>query len=203
VATLLPFACIAVPRHKAVRAFDFSPNRLDTPVLAGILCPPSTRAAHRRIQTSKWEDLMSKLFQLAAGTIIAVGMSFGAQAADTMMKYTANLTAAEEVPPNTSTGKGKADLTLNTATKELSWNVTWEGLTGDAVAAHIHGPADKGANAGVMVQLGVQGTPPKSPLTGKMVLTDAQIADLNAGKAYVNVHTPMNKGGEIRGQVTK
>lgn len=146
---------------------------------------------------------MSKLFQLAAGTIIAVGMSFGAQAADAMMKYTATLTSAEEVPPNTSTGKGHADLTLNTATKELSWNVTWEGLTGDAVAAHIHGPADKGANAGVMVQLGVQGTPPKSPLMGKMVLTDAQIADLNAGKAYVNVHTPMNKGGEIRGQVSK
>src|SRR5689334_13780906 len=113
------------------------------------------------MQTSKWEDLMSKLFQLAAGTLIAVGMSFGAQAADATVKYTATLTSAEEVPANASTGKGRAELTLNTATKEISWNVTWEGLTGDAVAAHIHGPADKGANAGVMVQLGVQGTPPK------------------------------------------
>lgn len=146
---------------------------------------------------------MSKLFQLAAGTLIAVGMSFGALAADATMKYTATMTSAEEVPPNASTGKGRAELTLNAATKELTWNVTWEGLTGDAVAAHIHGPADKGANAGVQVQLGVQGTPPKSPLTGKATLTDAQIADLNAGKFYVNIHTAMNKGGEIRGQIGK
>jgi hypothetical protein len=144
---------------------------------------------------------MSKLFQLAAGVVIAVGMSFSAQAQS--MKYTATMTSAEEVPPNASTGKGRAELTLNSATKELTWNITWEGLTGDAVAAHIHGPADKGANAGVQVQLGVQGTPPKSPLMGKATLTDAQIADLNAGKFYVNVHTPMNKGGEIRGQVSK
>lgn len=146
---------------------------------------------------------MSKLFQLAAGALFAVGMSFGAQAADATVKYTANLTSAEEVPPNASTGKGKAELVLNSATKELTWTVTWEGLTGDAVAAHVHGPADKGANAGVAVQLGVQGTPPKSPLTGKATLTDAQIADLNAGKMYVNVHTAMNKGGEVRGQVSK
>lgn len=144
---------------------------------------------------------MSRLFQLAAGALIAVGVSFAAQAAE--VKYRAALTSAEEVPPNPSTGKGNAEVTLNTDTKELTWNITWEGLTGDAVAAHIHGPADKGANAGVQVQLGVQGQPPKSPLTGKATLTDAQIADLNAGKLYVNIHTPMNKGGEIRGQLSK
>ena len=145
---------------------------------------------------------MSSMFQLAAGALIAVGMSFSAQA-QSMMKYATTMTSAEEVPPNASTGKGKAELTLDMASKELSWTITWEGLTGDAVAAHLHGPADKGANAGVAVQLGVQGTPPKSPLTGKATLTDAQIADLNAGKLYVNVHTAMNKGGEIRGQVSK
>lgn len=146
---------------------------------------------------------MSKLFQLAAGTLIAVGMSFGAQAAEATAKYKATLSAAEEVPTNTSTGKGNAELTLNTATKELTWNITFQGLTGDAVAAHIHGPADKGANAGVVVSLVAAGQPVKSPLMGKATLTDAQIADLNAGKHYVNIHTPMNKGGEIRGQISK
>ncbi|MEP7029817.1 MAG: CHRD domain-containing protein, partial [Pseudolabrys sp.] len=34
-------------------------------------------------------------------------------------------------------------------------------------------------------------------------LTDAQEADMMAGKWYVNVHTANNKGGEIRGQLTK
>jgi hypothetical protein len=35
------------------------------------------------------------------------------------------------------------------------------------------------------------------------MLTDAQAADLMAGRWYVNVHTAANGGGEIRGQVTK
>ena len=38
---------------------------------------------------------------------------------------------------------------------------------------------------------------------GSATLTDAQAADLMAGKYYVNIHTEANKGGEIRGQVTK
>ena len=32
-------------------------------------------------------------------------------------------------------------------------------------------------------------------------LTAAQVADLMAGKWYVNIHTAANKGGEIRGQL--
>ena len=107
------------------------------------------------------------------------------------------------MPPVATAASGRAEVEYRPRSQMLHWRVTADGLSGKPTAAHIHGPADKGANAGVMVQLGVQGTPPKSPLTGKMVITDAQIADLNAGKAYVNVHTPMNKGGEIRGQVSK
>ena len=42
-----------------------------------------------------------------------------------------------------------------------------------------------------------------SPLKGEATLTDAQAADLQAGKYYFNIHTAANKGGEIRGQVTK
>ena len=42
-----------------------------------------------------------------------------------------------------------------------------------------------------------------SPLKGEATLTDAQAADLAAGKWYFNIHTAANKGGEIRGQVMK
>ena len=42
-----------------------------------------------------------------------------------------------------------------------------------------------------------------SPIKGEATLTDAQAADLAAGKWYFNVHTAANKGGEIRGQVMK
>ena len=44
---------------------------------------------------------------------------------------------------------------------------------------------------------------PQSPFEGEATLTDAQASDLMAGKWYFNVHTAANKGGEIRGQVTK
>jgi hypothetical protein len=65
--------------------------------------------------------------------------------------------------------------------------------------AHFHGPAEPGKNAGVAVP--IPGT--ASPMNGSATLTDAQAADLMAGKWYVNVHTAENKGGEIRGQVLK
>ena len=65
--------------------------------------------------------------------------------------------------------------------------------------AHFHGPAEPGKNAGVAVPI----TPATSGSEGSATLTDAQTADLLAGKYYVNVHTEANKGGEIRGQVTK
>jgi hypothetical protein len=96
-----------------------------------------------------------------------------------------------------------AEFTLNDATKEISWKVTFEGLSGDALAAHIHGPAGVGENGGVVASLGAMGQPMKSPVEGKATLTDAQVADVLAGKTYVNVHTMQNKGGEIRGQIGK
>ena len=74
------------------------------------------------------------------------------------------------------------------------------GLSGPATAAHFHGPAETGKNAGVAVAIP---NATSSPVEGSATLTDAQAADLIAGKYYVNIHTAANPGGEIRGQVTK
>ena len=142
-----------------------------------------------------------KLLHIAVGGMIAAGLSFTAANAETT-KLKANLTSAQEVPANDSKGKGTAEFTVDSTTKEISWKITFEGLSGDAVAAHIHGPAAAGANAGVMVNVGmVSGL--KSPMEGKGMVTDAQIADITAGRSYIKVHTAANKGGEIRGQITK
>jgi hypothetical protein len=112
----------------------------------------------------------------------------------------ATLDGASEVPPNTSAGKGTADIDYDAATKKLTWKLTYSGLSGPATAAHFHGPSEAGKNAGVAVA--IPGAT-SSPAEGSATLTDAQAADLVAGKYYVNVHTAANPGGEIRGQVTK
>src|SRR5262252_923511 len=115
-------------------------------------------------------------------------------------KYKAALDAKSEVPPNASTASGTADIDYDAASKKLSWKVTYSGLSGPATAAHFHGPAEAGKNAGVAVAIPNAAS---SPVEGSATLTDAQVADLLAGKLYVNIHTAANPGGEIRGQVTK
>lgn len=117
-----------------------------------------------------------------------------------MVAMKATLNGASEVPANTSKATGTAAINYDTASKKLSWKLTYSGLTGPATAAHFHGPADTGKNAGVAVAIPNAGT---SPADGSATLTDAQATDLMAGKYYVNVHTKDHPGGEIRGQVTK
>jgi hypothetical protein len=134
----------------------------------------------------------------AGVTIIGLGLA-AAPAFAEKVSFKANLNAASEVPANASKGTGSADVTYDTASKQLTWTVTFSGLTGNATMAHFHGPAEPGKNAGVAVP--IPGT--ASPMNGSATLTDAQAADLMAGKWYVNVHTAENKGGEIRGQVLK
>lgn len=114
--------------------------------------------------------------------------------------YAAKLDGASEVPAVTTTATGTAAAKFDTASKTLSWTVTYSGLTGAATAAHFHGPAAVGANAGPIVPISGSLA---SPITGKATLTDAQAADLAAGKLYFNIHTDANKGGEIRGQMMK
>ena len=131
---------------------------------------------------------------LALGAAIAFS---GTAFAD---KMKATLDGKAEVPPNASAGTGTADIDYDAASKKLSWKLTYSGLSGPATAAHFHGPAEPGKNAGVAVAIP---NATASPAEGSATLTDAQAADLMAGRYYVNVHTAANPGGEIRGQVTK
>ena len=114
--------------------------------------------------------------------------------------YTADLKGASEVPAVDSKGSGMLNATYDTASKKLTYTVTYKDLSGPAAAAHFHGPADAKTNAGVVVP--VKDVTPGT-LKGEATLTDAQAADLQAGKWYFNIHTAANKGGEIRGQVMK
>jgi hypothetical protein len=135
------------------------------------------------------------LVPIVAAVFLVWGVAQAAQ-----INFKADLNSASEVPPVTGAGKGTAALSLDTATKMLTWTVTYSGLSGPATAAHIHGPAALGANAGVLVPFTGDLA---NPIKGSATLTDAQISDLEAGKWYVNVHTAANKSGEIRGQLVR
>jgi len=114
--------------------------------------------------------------------------------------YHVTLNGAAEVPPTKTQGTGTAQVTIDTDTKMLSYKVEYKDLTGPVTMGHFHGPADAGENAAVLIPMV---TKLASPIDGMAKLSDAEIADFQAGKVYVNVHTKENPAGEIRGQVTK
>jgi len=110
----------------------------------------------------------------------------------------ASLSGKNEVPPNDSKGTGSVTASYDTASKKLSWKGNYSGLSGAATAAHFHS-AEEGKNGGVTIPI----APNASPFEGSATLTDAQAADLMAGKWYANFHTAAHPAGEVRGQVKK
>jgi hypothetical protein len=132
--------------------------------------------------------------------LVAVSIASGSPSAT---KYTAKLTAGQEVPKPTRVPAGATGAFTATLTgKKLAWTLTFSHLSGAALAAHIH-LGKKGVAGNVLVPLCPTATSSscKSPLKGSATLTAGQIKTLNAGGLYVNVHTKKNANGEIRGQI--
>src|SRR3954462_5770581 len=141
---------------------------------------------------------MKSSTSLIAGIALLVGLAGGTAQAE-KVTLRADLKGSNEVPPNASPATGKAEATLDTATKELSWKVTYADLSGPAMGAHFHGPSEPGKNAGIALPFKTT----QSPIQGTATLTEAQAADLLSGKWYANIHTAANPGGELRGQMAK
>lgn len=110
--------------------------------------------------------------------------------------FIATLTGAQENPQVTTNGIGYALFTFNQKTSTLCVALSFSGLSSDAIAAHVHGPADPDENAGVLIPLSIT-----SPVNQCGTLDKNGRKALKAGRLYVNVHTPANQGGEIRGQI--
>ena len=102
----------------------------------------------------------------------------------------------QEVPPVNTPGSGSGIVTLQPSGM-LDFNIVFSGLLAPEIAAHFHGPAPFGVIAGVQIPL-----PLGSPKIGSVgPLSATQQADLLAGLWYVNIHSTLYPGGEIRGQV--
>jgi hypothetical protein len=98
----------------------------------------------------------------------------------------------------TTTPSGKVVAKLNTVTDMLSYSITYAGLSGPVLAAHFHGPAEMGKDAGVM--LPIPG-PYMSGMTRDEKIKPATAKALLAGLTYVNLHTKADPMGEARAQM--
>ncbi|MET4389243.1 hypothetical protein ABIB73_005012 [Bradyrhizobium sp. F1.4.3] len=136
---------------------------------------------------------------LAGALVFALPLLVMTAANAEMIKLRAELKGSNEVPPNASSGSGKAEASFDTDTKVLTYTVTYADLSGPALGAHFHGPSEPGKNAGIALPF----KSAQTPIQGTATLTEAQAADLLAGKWYANVHTAANPGGELRGQMVK
>lgn len=131
--------------------------------------------------------------------IVGLVVSAGTAQAQTL-HFNFIIEGAQVVPAVNTPGIGVGDVFLNIQTNELRWNIGFTQLSGEVTAAHFHGPAPFGSNAGVQVDI-TSTEPITSPIIGMTTITAGQSADLQAGLWYVNIHTARNPGGEIRGQI--
>ena len=108
------------------------------------------------------------------------------------------MNGASEIPPKQTEATGTFHGTLDRNTKVLTYDLTYQGLSGPATAIHFHGPANSGQNAGVQVPVSGLNSPVHG-VTGQ--LSDEQVKQLLDSNWYINIHTKANPTGEIRGQV--
>jgi hypothetical protein len=147
-----------------------------------------------------------------ASALLLFAYSTGGQAV--AVPWTASLDGAQ-VPFGTP-GTGTASGTYDPDTHVLTWEVEVSGLLGAATAAHFHGPAAPGASAGIRVEpptldLGTLAGSSAGGFAGSRDLDDLPVPpspgaavlenELLSGLWYLNIHTSVAAGGEIRGQV--
>jgi len=133
--------------------------------------------------------------------LIAVA-AVGARGTANRVVLRVTLDAQKETPAPTgdvsnARGSFTGAMTRSASGASLTWVLTFQGLTGAAVAAHIHTGAPGAAGPVVVPLCG----PCQSPATGTAAIDAALLTAIESGQAYVNVHTPTNRAGEIRAQL--
>lgn len=149
-----------------------------------------------------------------------------AQAA--LIQFSVDLSGANENPPNASPGNGSALIDIDTVTRLMTIDVTFADLLGTTTAAHIHCCVQPSGNGGVATQVPTFVGFPLGVSSGSYLYTfdmtqtssynpafivahggtaDSAFADLLAamlaGETYLNIHTAVFPGGEIRGTLMR
>jgi hypothetical protein len=135
--------------------------------------------------------------------LLAVTGAAGARSQAARIQIDATMIAGDETPTPkgdvaSARGSFAATLTKSDTGAVLNWQMSFSGLTGDGLAAHIH-IAARGVAGPVVVPLC---SPCTSGATGTANVNATVLEAIQNDRAYVNVHTKTNPAGEIRGQVS-
>ncbi len=149
---------------------------------------------------------MKNLLQLALALLLVSSLIMLSPKNSSAGVYTFNVTmsAAQEVPTNTSQATASVIGTYDNVTKIIDFTCTFSGLETNSNNAHFHGPAFAGSNASVIISWTANGFPlgvTSGTYSHQFVLTAAQEVMLLDGAVYANIHTTGRPGGEIRGQM--
>jgi hypothetical protein len=161
------------------------------------------------------------------GLLVAAGLLMSSTAFADILTYTAPLSGANENPTNNSPGTGFAIVDIDTVAQTMEVDVTFSGLLGITTASHIHCCIAPGGNAGVATTVPTFTLFPLGVTSGRYdhvfdltlsstynpafvaanggTTADAEsalLAGLAAGDAYLNIHSMVDPGGEIRGFLT-
>jgi len=137
---------------------------------------------------------------VAVAIAVASGSSVQAQTS-----FTSFLNGAQEVPGVATPAFGNGTILLNAAQNQITINLTFQGLLAPITVAHIHNGAF-GTNGPVVIDIrSLIMTSPDlragSIMNAMVNVTPAQATVLLSGNGYFNIHTSVNPGGEIRGQI--
>lgn len=152
-----------------------------------------------------------------AGTVLlALAMALAANGQSSKAKFGATLKGPNEVPAVDSKGTGTATFTVSGTS--VDYKISASGLSGDATAAHIHvGPSTASGpvvvpfpakaisntgNGSVTISGSFTSADIKPQANPSIQNLDDLLAQMSAGKTYVNIHTAAHPPGEIRGQIS-
>ena len=115
---------------------------------------------------------------------------------NTTTNLTATINGAQQVPANSSTATGNFTGTYDSKSQQLTYTVTYQGITPTVAHIHTGAPGTSGSVAIPFANL-------TSPIMGTVTLTPEQADNLLNNRMYVNMHSSTYGNGEIRGDIHK
>ena len=157
---------------------------------------------------------MRRVMRMMVAAVFVLGTVGTAQAQ--VVRFTANLSGDQETPVVLTGAFGTATVSMDLGTGTLSWSIDVFNMPSGTNNAHFHvgGPGVAGPTvvniafpAQISNDFNLSGTATAANLNVRadqgIRSWDDFIQSLLGGQMYLNVHSNVNSGGEIRGQVIR